>query len=99
MMNAFHSEYMRKRTIVDKHHGSTARTTRKPMMKSMMKGCAASNERLAERQSKSEASHAPPRITLKPIAFDGAPWGSVTEPPGYGPYQSWHHSQTFPAMS
>src|SRR5512138_2449060 len=69
-------------------YGSEASTTRKPIMKSLMKGLAPSNQRLAERQSNSEASHAPPRMTFQPIGFVGGPCGSVTAPPGKLPYQS-----------
>src|SRR5437867_9176804 len=76
-----------------------ARTTRNPRMKSWMNGLTPSVPRRAERQSDSNPSQAPPRITLTPMTFEAGPSGSVSNPPGYGPYQSRHHSRTFPAMS
>src|SRR3954471_21731435 len=76
---------------------SVTSATRNPMIKSVIKGLTPSTERRAERQSDSKDSQAPPRITLTPIALESGPRGSVTDPPGYGPYQSWHHSQTFPS--
>src|SRR6266704_6576419 len=68
-------------------------------MKSWMNGLTPSVWRRAERQSVSNESQAPPRITFTPMAFEAGPCGSVSKAPGYGPYQSRHHSRTFPSMS
>src|SRR5438445_13515273 len=68
-------------------------------MKSVMNGLTPSVSRRPDRQSDSPASHAPPRMTFTPCTFEAEPCGSVTDPPGYGPYQSRVHSKTFPSMS
>ena len=70
------------------HCGSVTSTTRKPRMKSVMNGLTPLVRRRPDRQSASPASQAPPRMTLTPCEFEAGPCGSVTEPPGYGPYQS-----------
>jgi hypothetical protein len=53
--------------------------------------------RLAERQHCGSPPHEPPRTT-RPDPEDG-PGGSDTTLSGYCPYQSPHHSHTFPCIS
>ena len=71
------------------------RSTRKP--RPLLRYPGALLPRFAERQYLAMKYQLPPRIPRSEP--DVAPVGSVAEPPGYAPYQSWHHSQTLPFMS
>ena len=69
-------------------------TTRKPIKRERIDG---SHPRSADRQLTASTLQSPPRYTrCQPLA---GPLGSVTDPEGYSPYQSEHHSHTLPCMS
>ena len=75
--------------------GNFPSTTRKPVFSLLASGSQA--VRFAERSRRVCIEWLPPRMTRKSPSL--RPSGLVCAAASYGPYQSAHHSETFPCMS